>query len=117
MCALADRYRQLDTATPANWATAHISEDAQIVYGGRIFGRSLEIGMSWPGGIDAKGSEGGANNVGQIQGAIGYVEYACVKQNKLAHANMIDKGAKTIAHRCGEQTNYDPFYLIVTESI
>src|SRR5262249_16247104 len=53
--------------------------------------------VSWPVGIAAKGSEGVANNVGQTKGAISYVEYAYVKQNKLAHANMINKDGKTIA--------------------
>jgi phosphate transport system substrate-binding protein len=53
--------------------------------------------VSWPVGIAAKGSEGIANNVGQTKGAIGYVEYADVKQNKLTHANMINQDGKTIA--------------------
>ena len=53
--------------------------------------------VSWPVGIGAKGSEGVANNVGQTKGAIGYVEYAYVKQNKLAHANMINEDGKQIA--------------------
>jgi len=53
--------------------------------------------VSWPVGIGAKGSEGVANNVGQTKGAIGYVEHAYVKQNKLTHANMINQDGKTIA--------------------
>ena len=39
--------------------------------------------VDWPVGIGAKGNEGVAGNVAQTSGAIGYVEYAYVKQNKL----------------------------------
>jgi phosphate transport system substrate-binding protein len=37
-----------------------------------------------------------ANNVAQTGGAIGYVEYAYAKQNKLTHADMINKEGKTV---------------------
>lgn len=53
--------------------------------------------LQWPVGIGAKGNEGVANNVGQTRGAIGYVEYAYAKQNKLSHTNMINKAGKTVA--------------------
>jgi phosphate transport system substrate-binding protein len=53
--------------------------------------------VQWPAGIGAKGNEGVANNVAQTKGAIGYVEYAYAKQNKLTHANMINKAGKTVA--------------------
>jgi phosphate transport system substrate-binding protein len=52
--------------------------------------------VEWPVGIGAKGNEGVANNVGQTKGAIGYVEYAYAKQNKLAHAKMINKDGKAV---------------------
>ena len=41
--------------------------------------------MEWPVGIGAKGNEGVADNVMQTEGAIGYVEYAYAKQNKLTY--------------------------------
>src|SRR3954471_6830441 len=39
--------------------------------------------VEWPVGTGQKGNEGVANNVNQIKGSIGYVEYAYAKQNKL----------------------------------
>ncbi|HEY1152867.1 MAG TPA: phosphate ABC transporter substrate-binding protein PstS [Pseudolabrys sp.] len=53
--------------------------------------------VQWPAGIGAKGNEGVANNVAQTKGAIGYVEYAYAKQNKLTYANMINKAGKTVS--------------------
>src|SRR5690242_4256395 len=53
--------------------------------------------VEWPVGIGAKGNESVANNVGQTKGSIGYVEYAYAKQNKLTHANMVNKEGKTVA--------------------
>jgi phosphate transport system substrate-binding protein len=52
--------------------------------------------VEWPAGIGAKGSEGVANNVAQTKGAIGYVEYAYAKQNKLTYTKMINKDGKTV---------------------
>jgi phosphate transport system substrate-binding protein len=53
--------------------------------------------VQWPVGIGAKGNEGVANNVANTKGAIGYVEYAYAKQNKLTHTNMVNKAGKTVA--------------------
>jgi phosphate transport system substrate-binding protein len=53
--------------------------------------------VEWPTGLGAKGNEGVANNVAQTKGAIGYVEYAYAKQNKLTYANMINKDGKVVA--------------------
>jgi phosphate transport system substrate-binding protein len=51
--------------------------------------------VEWPVGIGAKGNEGVASNVAQTSGAIGYVELAYAKQNKLAYTGMLNKsGAK-----------------------
>ena len=52
--------------------------------------------MQWPVGIGAKGNEGVANNVANTKGAIGYVEYAYAKQNKLTHTKMVNKAGKTV---------------------
>lgn len=54
----------------------------------------VSTSVKWPVGIGAKGNEGVANNVIQTKGAIGYVEYAYVKQNKMVHLNMINKDGK-----------------------
>jgi len=40
--------------------------------------------VQWPTGVGGKGNEGVSAYVQQINGAIGYVEYAYAKQNKLA---------------------------------
>ncbi|VTZ49863.1 phosphate transporter subunit; periplasmic-binding component of ABC superfamily [Methylocella tundrae] len=53
--------------------------------------------VEWPAGIGAKGNEGVANNVIQTRGAIGYVEYAYAKQNKMTFVNMINKDGKSVA--------------------
>ncbi len=42
--------------------------------------------VQWPTGMGGKGNEGVAAFVQRLPGAIGYVEYAYAKQNKLAHA-------------------------------
>ena len=52
--------------------------------------------VDWPVGIGAKGNEGVAGNVSQSSGAIGYVEYAYVKQNKLNYVRMINHEGKTV---------------------
>src|SRR5580692_3906644 len=53
--------------------------------------------VEWPAGIGAKGNEGVANNVLQTKGAIGYVEYAYAKQNKMTFADVINKEGKRVA--------------------
>jgi len=52
--------------------------------------------VEWPVGIGAKGNEGVSANLGQTKGAIGYVEYAYAKQNKLTFAKMLNKDGKTV---------------------
>ncbi len=42
--------------------------------------------MQWPTGIGARGNEGVAGQIKQTPGALGYVELAYVKQNRLAAA-------------------------------
>jgi phosphate transport system substrate-binding protein len=56
----------------------------------------VSTAVKWPAGIGAKGNEGVANNVLQTKGAIGYVEFAYAKQNKMIHLNMINKDGKTV---------------------
>ncbi|MGY3619036.1 phosphate ABC transporter substrate-binding protein PstS [Bradyrhizobium sp. USDA 10063] len=52
--------------------------------------------VEWPVGVGAKGNEGVAGNISQTKNAIGYVEYAYAKQNKLTYASMINKAGKTV---------------------
>ena len=53
--------------------------------------------VEWPVGIGARGNEGAARSVAAMKGAIGYVEYAYVKQNKLTYARLMNKGGKAVA--------------------
>jgi phosphate transport system substrate-binding protein len=57
----------------------------------------VNTAVQWPVGIGAKGNEGVANNTTQTKGAIGYVEYAYAKQNKMTYANMVNQAGKTVA--------------------
>jgi phosphate transport system substrate-binding protein len=52
--------------------------------------------VEWPVGIGAKGNEGVAANIGQTQGAIGYVETAYAKQNNLTTMKMVNHDGKTV---------------------
>src|SRR5215510_1699574 len=53
--------------------------------------------VDWPVGIGAKGNEGVAGNVAQTAGAIGFVEYAYAKQNRLAYTKMINRDGTTVS--------------------
>ena len=52
--------------------------------------------VEWPTGVGAKGNEGVAGNVAQTKGAIGYVEYAYAKQNKLPYAALTNAAGKLV---------------------
>jgi phosphate transport system substrate-binding protein len=52
--------------------------------------------VQWPVGIGAKGNEGAANMTTQTDGAIGYVEYAYAKQNRMAYADLINAAGKKV---------------------
>ena len=47
--------------------------------------------VKWPVGVGGKGNEGVAANVQRIKGAIGYVEWAFAKKNKIAHTQLKNK--------------------------
>ena len=53
--------------------------------------------VDWPVGIGARGNEGVAGSVALIKGAIGYVEYAYAKQNKLTYARLLNRAGKAVA--------------------
>ena len=44
--------------------------------------------VKWPVGVGGKGNEGVAANVQRIKGAIGYVEYAYAKKNKMGYTQL-----------------------------
>ncbi|HGJ5873509.1 MAG TPA: phosphate ABC transporter substrate-binding protein PstS [Arsenophonus apicola] len=53
--------------------------------------------VRWPTGIAGKGNEGVAAFVQRLPGAIGYVEYAYAKQNKLAYTKLISADGEAVA--------------------
>ncbi|MEJ1960276.1 MAG: phosphate ABC transporter substrate-binding protein PstS [Gammaproteobacteria bacterium] len=80
--------------------------------------------VQWPSGIGAKGNEGVANMTTQTGGAIGYVEYAYAKQNKMATALMVNKAGKAVAPKAeafqtaaanADWKNAPGYYLILTD--
>jgi phosphate transport system substrate-binding protein len=80
--------------------------------------------VEWPVGIGAKGNEGVANNVANTKGAIGYVEYAYAKQNKLTYTNMKTHDGKVVsptsptfqaAATNADWTNAPGFYQVLTD--
>jgi phosphate transport system substrate-binding protein len=52
--------------------------------------------VEWPVGVGAKGNEGVAGNISQTKNAIGYVEYAYAKQNKLTYTGLVNHAGKTV---------------------
>jgi len=58
---------------------------------------SYNTSIEWPVGVGAKGNEGVSNNVGQIKGSIGYVEYAYALQNKLVYTKMQNKDGRVVS--------------------
>jgi len=80
--------------------------------------------VEWPVGIGAKGNEGVSNNVTQTKGAIGYVETAYAKQNKLTTLKMVNKDGKVVeangasvqaAAANADWAKSEGFYLIITD--
>ncbi len=80
--------------------------------------------VQWPSGIGAKGNEGVANMTAQTDGAIGYVEYAYAKQNKMAYVMLVNKAGKAVAPSAesfqaaaanADWAHADGYYLILTD--
>jgi phosphate transport system substrate-binding protein len=80
--------------------------------------------VQWPAGIGAKGNEGVANMTAQTDGAIGYVEYAYAKQNKMSYTMLINKSGKAVAPNAesfqaaaatADWASAEGYYLILTD--
>jgi phosphate transport system substrate-binding protein len=80
--------------------------------------------VDWPKGIGAKGNEGEANMTAQTDGAIGYVEYAYAKQNKMAYTVLTNKAGGVVAPNAdsfqaaaasADWAASDSYYLILTD--
>lgn len=54
--------------------------------------------VKWPAAtsVGGKGNEGVAANVGRVKGAIGYVEYAYAKKNKITHLQLRNRDGKYV---------------------
>jgi phosphate transport system substrate-binding protein len=52
--------------------------------------------VKWPAGVGGKGNEGVAANVQRINGAIGYVEYAYAKRNKISHTQVKNRDGQFV---------------------
>jgi phosphate transport system substrate-binding protein len=81
--------------------------------------------VNWPTGVGGKGNEGVASYVQRIDGAIGYVEYAYAKQNRMAvvlvknrEGEFVAPSAKTFqAAAAGADWKAAPgMYLILTDA-
>jgi phosphate transport system substrate-binding protein len=80
--------------------------------------------VQWPTGLGGKGNDGVAAFVRQTTGAIGYVEYAYAKQNKLTYTLLQNKAGKFVtpaaenfaAAAAGANWNAAPgFYLLLLD--
>jgi phosphate transport system substrate-binding protein len=80
--------------------------------------------VQWPTGIGAKGNEGVANMTTQTDGAIGYVEYAYAKQNKMSYTLLTNKAGNAVAPSAesfqaaaanADWVHADAYYLILTD--
>ena len=83
-----------------------------------------DTSVNWPNGVGGKGNAGVASYVQQIDGAIGYVEYAYVIENKMVYTNMVNKSGKALAPTMdafqaaaanADFTKVKDFYLILTD--
>ncbi|HXZ91523.1 MAG TPA: phosphate ABC transporter substrate-binding protein PstS [Burkholderiales bacterium] len=83
-----------------------------------------DTSVNWPTGVGGKGNEGVSAYVQRIKGAIGYVEYAYIVENKLQYARMINSAGKVVSPSLkGFQaaaanvdfTKASDFYVILTD--
>ncbi len=79
--------------------------------------------VQWPTGIGAKGNEGVAGMTQQTRGAIGYVEYAYAKQNKMNAVKLVNKDGKPVEPKSSafqaaaagaDWANAKGYYVILT---
>jgi phosphate transport system substrate-binding protein len=53
--------------------------------------------VAWPEGVGGKGNEGVSSYVQRIKGAIGYVEYAYAKKNKMSYTQLKNKDGNFVS--------------------
>jgi phosphate transport system substrate-binding protein len=83
-----------------------------------------DTAVEWPNGVGGKGNAGVASMSQQINGAIGYVEYAYAMENKMVYTKMINAAGKTLdptmdafaaAASNADFTKVQDYYLILTD--
>lgn len=67
------------------------------IFLGKLSGPGRSKDVAWPVGLGGKGNDGVAGQVKQIPGAIGYVELAYARQNKLAYASIKNAAGAFVA--------------------
>ena len=81
--------------------------------------------VKWATGVGGKGNEGVAANVQRIKGAIGYVEWAYAKKNKLSHTQLKNKDGQYLqpddenfkaAAASAEWTKTPGFAVVLTDT-
>jgi phosphate transport system substrate-binding protein len=81
--------------------------------------------VQWSRGLGAKGNEGVANMTKQVDGAIGYVEFAYAKQNNVPYAYMVNKEGQTVkpelksfqaAASHADWTNAPGYYMVLVNT-
>jgi len=81
--------------------------------------------VKWPVGLGGKGNEGVASYVKQIDGSIGYVEFAYAKQNKLSTVQLknaegqfvsVSAASTAAAAASADWKNSKDFYLFLTDA-
>ena len=55
-----------------------------------------DTAVEWPNGVGGKGNAGVASMTQQINGSIGYVEYAYAMENKMTYTKMVNAAGKTL---------------------
>lgn len=80
--------------------------------------------VAWPTGVGGKGNEGVAAYVQRIKGAIGFVEYAYAKKNKMGYVMLQNRAGKFVAPNseafaaAAANANWKKapgFYLVLTD--
>lgn len=84
-----------------------------------------DTALDWPvAGVGGKGNQGVSSYVQRLRGAIGYVEYAYILENKMSYARLVNKAGKTVSPTLGafqaaaanvDFTKAKDFYVILTD--